>query len=801
MNPLSCPLKRRHAESVEDATLNLVFHLMPVRANIFISLRGLCLVALSVRAVAGNDGGSVVDYANPIIGTDRDGHVYPGAAIPFGFVQVSPDTPNTSEDWCSGYHYTATNLSGFSNNHLTGTGCPDLGNILFIPSVGKLKLPLKNTPGEGYRARFSHEQEEAHPGYYRVFLPDDKINVELTATTRVGLQRYTFPETAEAHVVLDLWHGLGNHPTDALLTVENDHTVSGFRKEVSDACFQDAGVKEYYFVAEFSKPFEASGIVLNGETTESKEARGPDIKAHFDYITQAGEKLVIRVALSTVSVEGARRNLRAEIDTWDFDAVAAAKEKWDEALGKIQVETRDANLKETFYTALYHTQLTPIVFNDVDGQFRGPDNQVHQASGFDYYTDLSLWDTFRAEQPLLTLLQPRRVSDIVNTMLTHYKLLGQQILPLCAYGGRESYCMIGNPSIPVIAEAYAKGLREWDTNEALAAMVGASERADERHASYAGYGYYRDQGWIPSRPYTGGDNPSQSVSKTLEFAYDDACLARFARSLGRNDIADTHARRSANWLNVFDPATGFMRGRDSDGGWVRPFNPGRINFADYTEANAWQYTFFVPQNVPGLIKAMGGDDKFVAKLDELFDTKEKMPPTSWQYMDGLIGMYWHGNEPCHNFAYLYNYAGQPWKTQRRIRQIAAACYQNGPGGMCGNDDCGQMSAWYVFSVLGFYPVDPPSGVYVIGSPLVDKATVKLDCKFCRGRAFTMIANNNSALNPYIQSATLNGHALTRSWITHQEITDGGKLVLNMGPSPNFGWGASLTDRPAQVLIP
>jgi predicted alpha-1,2-mannosidase len=765
-------------------------------------IAGLCVVALVLRANGGNEQGSVVNYANPMIGTDRDGHVYPGAVVPFGFVQVSPDTPGTSGDWCSGYHYSSTNLLGFSHNHLTGTGCPDMGNILLLPVVGNLKLPLGNAPGEGYRARFSHDQEEAHPGYYSVFLPDYDVKVELTATTRVGLQRYTFPKTAEAHVLLNLWHGLGNHPTEAMLTIENDHTVSGFRKSAADTCFEEAGVKEYYFVAEFSKPFAASRINVEGEKIEGKEARGHDIKADFDYPTKAEEKLVIRVALSTVSVEGARKNLGAEAATWDFDAVAAAaKKKWDEALGKIQVETRDTDLKAIFYTALYHAQLTPIVFSDVDGQFRGPDNLVHQAKGFDYYTDLSLWDTFRAQQPLLTLLQPRRVNDIVKTMLAHYAILGQRSLPLCTYAGRETYCMIGNPSIPVIAEAYAKGLREWDAEQALSVMMGASEREDERHAAYAGYGSYRRQGWIPSRPYGGGDNPSQSVSKLLEFAYDDACLARFARSLGRNEIADKYARRSTNWLNVFDPITGFMRGRNADGSWVTPFDPRRISFADYTEANAWQYSFFVPQNVPGLIKAFGGEDKFVAKLDELFGTQEKILGVTWQYMDGVSGMYWHGNEPCHNFPYLYSYAGQPWKTQTRVRQLATDFYQNAPGGICGNDDCGQMSAWYIFTVLGFYPVDPPTGVYVIGSPLVDKAILKLDRKFCRGTAFTVIANNNSARNPYIQSATLNGRKLTRSWITHQEITDGGKLELNMGPAPNFAWGAAAADRPAQPLVP
>jgi len=722
--------------------------------------------------------------------------------VPFGFVQVSPDTLNDSWDGCSGYNYSDTNLLGFSFNHLTGTGCPDMGNILLVPTVGEMKLMTEKIPAEGLPTRFSHDKEEARPGYYRVFLPEYKVNVELTATTRVGMQRYTFPKTESAHVVLDLWHGLGNQPTDAKLTIEDDHTVSGYRKSITTACLHlGSNVKEYYFVAEFSKPFASSGISLNGKKIEGKEAQGRDLKAHFDYQTKVGEKLVVRLALSSVSVEGARKNLRAEMSTWDFDAVAvAAKKEWNQTLGKIQVETADANVRKTFYTALYHTQLTPIVFSDVDGQFCGPDNQVHQASGFDYYTDLSLWDTFRAEQPLLTLLQPHRVNDIVQTMLAHYKIFGKQMLPLETYGGRESYAMIGNPSISVIAEAYAKGVRNWDTNAALLAMVGASEREDEQNAAYTGYGFYRRQGWIPSEPYDGDGHPKQSVSKVLEFAYDDACVARFARSLGRNDIAETYARRSTNWQNVFDASTGFMRGRNADGSWVTPFDPYRINFADYTEANAWQYSFFVPHNVPALIQALGGDEKYVAKLDELFDTKKTLP-NNLDDVSGLIGMYDQGNEPSHNFAYLYNYAGQPWKTQTRVRQIATTLYNSALDGLCGNDDCGQMSAWYVFAALGFYPVDPTSGVYVIGSPLVDKATIQLDPKYHRGRTFTMIARNNSAENKYIQSATLNGHDLSRSWITHDEIVGGGKLVLTMGPTPNRTWATAQADRPAQVLAP
>ena len=754
------------------------------------SLSGAGLILLGAVAH-----GAAVDAANPLIGTDATGHVCPGATVPFGFVQVSPDTRITGWESCAGYHYSDSNLLGFSFNHLTGTGCPDLGNVLLIPTVGDIKLIPGKQPSEDYRARFSHDQETARPGYYSVFLPDSKVKVELTATTRVGLQRYTFQEATNAHVIMDLWHGIANHPYEAMLTVENDHTVSGYRKTVAFG-----GDKVYFFVAEFSRRFDTAGIKLEGKDFQGKQALGRDIKAHFDYQTKAGQQLVVRVALSTVSVEGARRNLRAEVSTWNFDKVAtSARNTWKNTLDNVQIETKDANLKQTFYTAMYHVHTAPIVFNDVDGQFRGPDCQVHQVKGFEYYTELSVWDTFRAEQPLLTLLQPRRVNDIVKTMLTHYKLEAAQMLPNCAYGGKETYCMIANPSIPVITEAYRKGFRDWDPNEALADMVGASERNDDKHDAFTGIEYYRSQGWIPTQISTNNANRWQSVSKVLELGYDDACVARFARWLGREDIAKIHAKRSTNWQNVFDTSIGFMRGRTNNGDWVTPFDPNRVNFNDYTEANAWQYNFFVPHNVPGLIKAMGGDDKFVAKLDELFDTKGVIP-NPWVDVTGLIGMYAHGNEPCHHVAYLYNYAGQPWKTQSRVRQVAKL-YDNTPAGLCGNDDCGQMSAWYIFTVLGFYPVDPSSGVYLIGSPLVDKATLALDSRYYKGGTFTLIAKNNSPQNPYIQSARLNGKPLSRSWITHEEIVAGGTLELTMGPIPNRAWGAAQVDRPAQTLTP
>ena len=722
-----------------------------------------------------------VDSVNPFIGTAEHGHVYPGATVPFGMVQLSPDTRVTTWDGCSGYHYSDSSLYGFSHNHLTGTGCPDLGNILLLPTVGELKMAPGDEPGKGYRTRFSHDQEQARPGYYRVYLPDYQVNVELTATTRVGLHRYTFPRSASAHILLDLWHGVDNPPIETMVAIENDHTASGFRRSAGWG-----GSKVFYFVAEFSRPFDAAVIHQDKRDIAAKTAQGRDLKVHFDFTTKAGEKVLARVGLSTVSVEGARANLRAEVPHWDFDRVAkAARNQWNQLLSVAQVETKDKAVKEAFYTAVYHAHVAPTILSDVDGQFRGPDEKVHQTKGTDYYTEISLWDTFRAEQPLMTYTQPQRVNDLVKTTLAHYRIYGQGTLPVWPEGGKETWCMIGNHAIPVILDAYLKGFRDWDANEALNAMISSVEKDREQ------LGAYRRLGYIPS----GKD--VQSVAKVLEYAYDDACIARFAQALGRKDVADKYAQRAKNWQNVFDPSTGFMRGRTADSKWLAPFDPNRISPDEYTEANAWQYTFFVPHDIRGLAEKLGGDDKFAAKLDELFETKEKIPNPLVD-VTGLIGMYAHGNEPCHHVAYLYNYAGQPWKTQARARQVAGALYNNTPGGLCGNDDCGQMSAWYAFTTLGFYPVDPASGVYVISSPLVDKVTLKLDPKFYKGGSFTVVAKNNSSANVYIQSATLNGKPFTRSYITHSEIAAGGKLVLNMGSSPNKSWGAAPADRPGTV---
>lgn len=726
---------------------------------------------------------SPADYVDPFVGTDAHGHVYPGATVPFGMVQLSPDTRDTGWDGCSGYHYSDNSILGFSHNHLTGTGCGDLGNILLMPEVGAVKLVPGDQPGDGYRARFSHDQETSRPGYYEVFLPDLKVKVELTATAHAGFHRYTFPASDAAHVIVDLQHGIGNKTTEAELKIEDDHTASGFRR--SDGW---GGGKVYYFVMEFSKPFESSGVAQADKDVEGKETNGTETKGHFDFKTTDGEQIEVRVGLSTVSVEGARKNLHTEIPDWNFDAIAsAAHDQWDKALSAIQIQSPDEHFERTFYTALYHSMVAPTLLSDVDGQFRGPDGKVHQTNGFKYYTELSLWDTFRAENPLLTLTQPGRVNDFVRTMLDHFTIFGHETLPVWPEGGKETWCMIGNHAIPVIVDAYLKGFRDWDSNEALNDMIASTSVNREQLNAYRGKGY------IPT------GKGVQSVSKVLEYAYDDACIGRMAKMLGKDDVAKKYAGRSHNWENVFDPSTGFMRGRTADGTWVTPFDEkvqDSINFNEYTEANAWQYNFFVLQDVPGLISKLGGDDKFVSRLDEMFDTKKEIPNLHMiPDVTGIIGMYSHGNEPDHHVAYLYNYAGQPWKTQARVRQVANTFYNDKPTGICGNDDCGQMSAWYVFTALGFYPVDPTSGTYVLGSPLVNEATLNLDPKHYKGHEFTVVAENNSPDNMYIQSVTLNGKPLKRSYITQDEIAGGGKLVLEMGPQPNKDFGAATADRP------
>ncbi len=725
---------------------------------------------------------AVVAAANPFVGTAEHGHTYPGATMPFGMVQLSPDTPLQGWDGSSGYHYSDSVIQGFSHSHLSGTGVGGLGDVLLMPTVGEVQLS-PGDPGKaaGYASRFSHANESATPGYYKVFLDDPKVTAELTATERCGLHKYTFPASNNAHIVLDLQHGVGNNVAASGLTIENNTTISGYRS--SDGW---GGRRDAYFVMEFSKPFASYGVEKDGarETGTPTNVDGKAVKAFVNYNTTAGETILVRVGISGTSIEGARRNLNVEIPNFDFNAVhTKAVNAWNDQLGAIQVESKDPKVVRTFYSNLYQSYLGPVLFNDVDGMYRGPDKKNHPGTAFQNYTTFSLWDTFRAQAPLLTLTEPSRIADMMNSLLMFEAQRGQNEMPVWTLWGNETGTMIGYNSAPVVADAYLKGFTGFNAEAAYQALKRTALNGRNGQDEFNKMGYV----------ISGGKN-NQAVARTLEFAYDDWCIAQMAQKLGHTEDAKMFMERAANFVKVYDSTSGFMRGRTASGDWRRPFNPDQLAWADYTEANAWHYTWAVMQDPQKLVKLMGGDAAFVNKMDEMFTTESKglfgIPDIT-----GLIGEYAQGNEPIHHAAYLYNYAGAPYKTQMRVRDIMKQLYNDTPAGAPGNNDVGQMSAWYVFSALGFYPVNPAQGTYAIGSPLVDKATIHLDKNYYGGRTFTMTAQNNSPQNVYIQSATLNGKALNNSYITHNQILAGGTLNFVMGPKPNMNWGRADANRP------
>jgi predicted alpha-1,2-mannosidase len=726
------------------------------------------------------------DYVRPLLGTDEHGHTYPGATVPFGLVQLSPDTRLKFWDGVSGYHYSDNTLLGFSHTHLTGTGCGDMGDIRFAPISGEIPKITK----DGFPQRFSHDDEKAKPGYYRVVLQDSKIEVELTATPHAGFHKYVFPADAVARLFLDVDRGSLDKPVEGCIEVESKTRVSGFRRSTGR-------VKEhaFYYVAEFSRPFDSWAIEVDDQKTDNPpKGQGVHTQAFFNF-NDASKPVLVKVGISPTSVEGARKNLEAEIPAWDFDgAVRDAEKNWNDVLGRLEIKTDDAAVREIFYTAFYHSCLAPTLYGDVDGGYFGLDHKAHVDKTFQNYSTFSLWDTYRAQHPLITIVQPQRIDDIVNSMLAHYREFDNHTLPVWSMLGNETWCMIGNHAIPVIADAYGKGFHGFDAEAVLKAMYDSvlPRKKPYKHYTERLLAEYDAQGYI----YTQEDRygSKQSVSRTLEYAYDDWCVGQMAGQLGKKDLADRFAKRAQNYRNHFDPETGFMRGKFADGKWRDPFAPNDIARADYTEATAWHYLFSVPHDVQGLIDLIGGDEKFVAKLDDMFSASSESTGHNINIC-GLIGQYAHGNEPCHHVPYLYNYAGTPWKSQERVRQIMTDLYANTPGGLCGNDDCGQLSAWYVFSAIGFYPVNPASGVYVIGSPLVDRVTIRLDPKYQKGGAFTIIAENNSTENKYIQSATWNGKPFNRSWFSHAELVAGGELTLKMGPKPNPDWAKRPEDRP------
>ena len=753
---------------------------------------GLIFFARGAQAAAAAGPSDVLSLVDPFIGTGAHGHTYPGATVPFGMVQVSPDTNDSGWDWCSGYHYGDTSVMGFSLTHLSGTGVGDMLDVLLVPTVGPLRLD-PGTPeqtGQGYRSRFSRNEEAASPGYYSVRLADSGIRVELTATPRVGLQRYTFPASNAAHVVLDLDHrfradGWRGAILDSEIEIRGKDTIVGWRRVT-----QWAVNRHVYFAARFSKPFAAYGLLVENEKKPGiLQAQGPRLKAWVDYRTTAGETVLVRIAISPTSVEGALQNLAAEAPQADFDRVRlAAAQAWRDTLSRIRVEGGTTAQQRTFYSALYHAQLAPTLFDDAGGLYRGLDGQVRQADGFDYYSTFSLWDTYRAVHPLDCLIQRRRTRDFARTLVRMAVESPRGQMPVWPLANDETNCMIGYHSVSVLAEAWAKGIRDFDLPTAFEHM-----KAMATKDGYRGISEYRRLGYVPS------DSEGESVSKTLEYSYDDWCVAQVARTLGRADDESEYLRRAGFYRNVLDPSTGFARPRLADGSFATPFDPSRSGISkdrhDYTEGNAWQYTFAAQHDPEGYVRFLGGPDGFTGKLDSLFTTPldvtaTDLPPD----VSGLVGQYAQGNEPSHHVAYLYTYAGAPWKTQERVRSILATLYGDTPDGLPGNDDCGQISAWYVLSALGFYPVNPASATYVLTSPVFDRAMIDLG----EGQHFTVSVERASPGDLYIQSATLGGKPLPRAWITHEEIMTADELRVVLGPTPNPSWATEVAQRPPSM---
>ncbi|MEN3326737.1 MAG: hypothetical protein V7638_1544 [Acidobacteriota bacterium] len=723
----------------------------------------LLLFLSSMPLVAQRD---LTRYVNPFIGTGGHGHTFPGAIVPYGMVQLSPDTRLTGWDGCSGYHYSDSEIYGFSHTHLSGTGISDYGDILLLPTL--------NNVGFSQTGRFKHQNETASPGYYSVKLEEQNILVELTATARVGMHRYTFPRMQDASIILDLVHR--DKVLDSELHITSDRTLVGWRR--SQAWAKDQLV---YIALEFSQPFNSFSVIASKVDQQMREFAGTDLKARFRFDTRGGAPVLVKVGISAVDIDGALKNLHTEINHWDFDKVRSdAKRAWNVELNKILVNGGTDSQLTNFYTSLYHVMTVPNLFMDVDGRYRGRDFKTHVAERFSNYTVFSLWDTFRAAHPLYTIIDRKRTRDFIKTFLAQYEQGGR--LPVWELAANETDTMIGYHAVSVIADAAVKGLDGFNLNKAFAAMKHSAELRE-----HLGLAAYIDHGFIST------EDERESVSKVLEYAYDDWCIAQVAQMLGKKEDYERYNRRAQSYKNVFDRASGFMRPR-SNGNWAEPFDPREVTFA-FTEANSWQYTFFVPHDISGLMALMGGRAQFARKLDELFTAESRTTGREQVDITGLIGQYAHGNEPSHHMAYLYDYVGQPWKTQSRVASIMNQFYKPEPEGLIGNEDCGQMSAWYVLSAAGFYPVTPGSTIYAIGSPLFPEVRFNLENR----KTFVVRTLNGSARNVYIQSATLNGKAYNKSFLLHQDLMNGGEIVFTMGSRPNVRWGTGPGNEPVSRI--
>lgn len=703
------------------------------------------------------------DQVNPFIGTGgygwSEGRCYPGATVPYGMVQLSPE--NRDDLWTGYYRYDQPTIKGFSHTHISGAGISEGADITIAPTVGEIRFVPgdPNKANSGYRSRYTKTTEQAQPGYYTVFLDDYGIKAELTATSRTGMHRYTFPESKQSNLIVDLRYGVKDDwVLDSWIKIIDKYHIGGFRRTN-----RWAGDQRQYFVAEFSKAMDSVAIVSDSVMNWNiKEAKGGNLQAVIRYQTKSNEQIGVKVALSAVSMESALENLSKENNDWDFDKIKQkAATTWEKNLSKIEIEGQVDSLKQIFYTAYYHTLLGPTVYSDVNGNYLGSDYQIHNVGkGKDYYTLFSLWDTYRTLHPLMTILEPKRVNDIINTFVQMYSQSG--LLPVWNVYSSETWCMMGYHAVSVIADAYVKGIRDYDEDKALEACKKMA------NLDYLGLEYYKPLGYIPS------NKTRWSVSKVLEYAYDDYCIAQLSQAMGRNSDFEEFGKRSLSYKNLFNPENKFLMPKNNTGEWNKSFNPnGWSN--DYCEAGAYHYRFYVPHDLTSLISLYGGEENFVSALDSIFIKKA----------------YEQSNEPSHHMPFLYNYAGTPWKTQEQVREILLSCYNTTPEGLCGNDDVGQMSAWYVMAALGLYPVCPGNPEYILTSPLFDKATIHLE----NGKRFVISTENQSLENKYIQSVTLNGTPYTLSYITHKDIIAGGELHFVLSNVPNKSWGTKVSDRP------
>lgn len=737
----------------------------------------LCLLGVATACTTKD----LTKYVDPMIGTDFHAHCYPGSTLPFAMVQLSPDNGPGGWDWCGGYHASDTTIVGFSHTHISGTGVRDLGDIMLMPAVGATQWVegAKNAPEEGYRSPFDKATEFASPAYYSVYLTEPQVAVELTSTLRCGVHRYRFNNPDEQYVILDLVHGIGNRTTGAELRRVDERTIEGVRRVTGWA-----KQREVYFRAEFSEPIATIETLVDGtEGVLTDSAEGVSLVAAIRF-EEPAEQIEVRVALSMTSAEGAKLNFDAEVADVDFEDVhEQGVDLWNEYLGRVTIdEGASLSDKRVFYTAMYHSMVTPNLFSDVNGDYVDMKRQKANAGEDSHYTLFSLWDTYRATHPLYTIVAPEENQAFVRSMIDKWRASG--LLPIWESHSNENFCMIGYHSVAVIADSYMKGQRDFDAEDALQGMIETSQ-----YGAYGGLDYLMGVGYLPY------DKVSQSVSKGVEYAFDDWCIAQMAAEMGDTVVAAMYEERAQLYRNYFDPLDGFLKGRDSRGNLRPEFDPAIVphyGSGDFIEGNGWHYAFYVPHDVYGHIELIGGDEAYIAKLDEMFEAPD-LDDHSGAVMDvtGSIGQYTHGNEPSHQVPYLYAYAGAPWKAQMRVRQIMDEMYSDVPDGLCGNEDCGQLSAWYVFSALGFYPVAPASNVYVLGAPRFESAEVLVD----NGATLRVEAEGVSAENKYVESVLWNGEPYTRSYITHDMVMGGGVLTFTMSDEPNLDFGIELSNRP------